>query len=57
MPLSTIFQLYHGGKFIGGRSQNKHEKTTPRYITSNLGALVNSLKTSRWEWHNTRSFR
>jgi hypothetical protein len=27
MPLSTIFQLYHGGKFIGGRSQNKHEKT------------------------------
>ena len=28
MPLSTIFQLYHGGKFLGVRKPEYLEKTT-----------------------------
>jgi len=27
-PLSTIFQLYHGGQFIGGGNHNARSKPT-----------------------------
>jgi hypothetical protein len=28
MPLSTIFQLYHGGQFINGENWSMGKKTT-----------------------------
>ena len=38
MPLSTILQLYHGGRFIGGRN-----RSTPRKPPTCHKSLINFI--------------
>ena len=50
MPLVTIFQLYRGGHFIGGRNRSTQRKSlTCRKSLTNLSHNV-VLSTTRHEW-------
>jgi len=46
MPLSTIFQLYHGGQFIGGGNRSTRRNHRPVEVTDKLYHI--KLYTSPW---------
>jgi hypothetical protein len=47
MPLSTIFQLYRGGHFIGGGNQEDQEKTTKLKMLLNSCSLALNISYDR----------